>query len=490
MKKTIILSGVLFFGIIFNCAEAQTTITLQPGPDEGKDAAVSSKDPGNIPGDRESVLSATWTYFDDLMLIRNYLAFDLSSLPENAIITNARLSLFYNPTDPHESWDYHTGENDIIIQRVTSEWDEHNIVWSSQPSITTDNRVKLPPSTSPTQDYLDIDVTNLIVDMTGPTVENHGFMIRMVDELNYYKSVVFASSDHADSSLWPKLVLTYLPDTLISCITFKPNSDKGKDAALWSYDEGINHGDRESLSAYTWTHNNYLSLKRAFVEFDLSVIPENSTIINANLSLFYNPTDPHESFDFHTGENEIYIQRIISPWNEHTIVWDNQPNTTTVNYVTVPPSTSPSQNYLNINVSELVKDMIDSNSESHGFMIRMADEINYYKSVLFASSEHSDAALHPELRVCYILHNSVPEVPQNNFGFKIYPNPAGQIVTIELNRDIKLSLEIINSQGQMVRRISNIQLIETIDISSLVGGTYIVRLVNKDIVAIKKLVVK
>ena len=489
MKKIIYLSIVLFFGFILNSSKAQTTITLQPGPEEGKDAAVSSEGPGNIPGDRESVLSATWTYYVDLMLIRNYLAFDLSSLPENSIITDARLSLFYNPTDPHESWDYHTGENNLYIQRVTSEWDEHTVEWSNQPSTTIDNRVKLPPSTSPTQDYLDIDVTDLIIDMTGSTVENHGFMIRMVDELNYYKSVVFASSDHANSSLWPKLVLTYLPDSLTNCVTFKPNADEGKDASVWTFGDA-NHGDRESLTAYTWTYSGDRVNKRAFMEFDLSLIPENSTIINANLSLFYNPTDPYESFDFHIGENEIYIQRVISPWDEHTIIWDNQPNSTTVNYVTVPPSTSPSQNYLNINVSELIQDMIDSNSESHGFMIRMADEINYYKSVLFASSDHSDAALHPELRVCYILHSSVPRVPQNNFDFKIYPNPASQTVTIKLNRDIELSLEIINSHGQIVRKIASIQKIETIDISSLSGGTYIVRLFNKDIVLVKKLVIK
>lgn len=207
--------------------------------------------------------------------------------------------------------------------------------------------------------------------MTGPTAENYGFMIRMVDEENAYKSVVFASSDHADSALWPKLVLTYLPDSLTNCITLKPDSETGKDVALWSSDEGVNQGDRESLTAYTWTNNGYLTLKRAFVEFDLSVIPKYSTIISANLSLFINPTDPYESFDFHTGENKVYIQRVISPWDEHTIVWDNQPITTTVNYVTVPPSTSPSQDYLNINVKELVNDMVNSDSESYGFMIRM-----------------------------------------------------------------------------------------------------------------------
>lgn len=120
-EENVVLSIVLFFGLLFSFTKAQTTLILQPSPLDGKDAAVSSKGSGNIPGDRESILSATWTYYDDLMIIRGYLAFDLSSLSENAIITDARLSLYYNPTDPHESWDYHTGENDLYIQRVTSD---------------------------------------------------------------------------------------------------------------------------------------------------------------------------------------------------------------------------------------------------------------------------------------------------------------------------------------------------------------------------------
>ncbi len=248
--------------------------------------------------------------------------------------------------------------------------------------------------------------------------------------------------------------------------------------------------DRESLVCATWTYNGDLMHIRDYLAFDLSSIPENAIITDARLSLYYNPTDPYESWDYHTGENDLYIQRVTSEWDEHTIVWDNQPSTTTENQVELPPSIDSTQDYLDINVTEMVITMADPSAENHGFMLRMVDEINYYKGLLFASSDHADSSLHPKLVICYSLYTSEPELPEENFDFNIYPNPASQTVSIELNKDIELSLEIINSHGQSVRKISSIDRIETINISSLSGGTYIVRLVNNDIVAIKKLVVK
>jgi uncharacterized protein (TIGR03790 family) len=429
-----------------------TTIVLQPGSDDGKDASLWSNDNGINHGDRESLTSYTWTYNGDLSLKRSFLAFDFSSIPEETSILNAKLSLFYNPTDPYESFDFHTGENDIFIQRVISEWDEHTIVWNNQPATTTEKQVKLPPSTDSTQDYLNIDVTDLVIEMTDPLTDNNGFMIRMADEVNYYKSVLFASSDHADPDLHPKLEISYLPET-VHCTTIKPNADEGKDAALWSNDNGINHGDRESLTAYTWTDNGYLSLKRSFLAFDFSSIPEEASILNAKLSLFYNPTDPYESFDVHTGENDIFIQRIISEWDEHTIVWNNQPAATTEKQVKLTPSIDSTQDYIDIDVTGMVIDMMDPANENNGFMLKMVDEFNYYKSVLFASSDHSDSYLHPEITICWTMNfSSVNDKEVHEPDFDVYPNPNRGVFSIRLPEDntAEYQISIYNSTGQQI----------------------------------------
>jgi hypothetical protein len=270
-------------------------------------------------------------------------------------------------------------------------------------------------------------------------------------------------------------------------LILQPGPDEGKDAAVWTLGTE-NHGDRESLTAYTWTQGGERINKRAFLAFDYSAIPEDVTILSAKLSLFYNPTDPIESWDYHSGENDMFIQRVTSAWEEHTIVWENQPSTTAEHQVELPPSTIPTQDYPDIDVTDLVIDMTGPSAENNGFMIRMADEINYYKGVLFASSDHTNSALHPTLTIVYELGNSVQE-GEPAFIYKLFPNPATRTVTVELGADIDVSLELINAQGQLVRKIKSIHSPEIIDVSSLMAGTYIVRLLNNDFVATKKLVI-
>lgn len=400
MKKFKLISILLFFLFLTNSSYSQTTIVLQPGPSEGKDANAWRFDAGINHGDRESITAYAWTHSGDLSNKRSFLEFDLSTIPETAIIQSAHLSLFFNPTDPFESFSVHTGENDIYIQRVTAEWDEHTIVWSNQPSTTSVNQVQLPPSTNPTQNYPNIDVTELIKDMVTSPEGNNGFMIKMVDEVNYYKSVLFASSDHSNPYIRPKLEITYSEENL-DCITLHPGPAEGKDAYASSYHASSNTGNHQSLASHTWTNGGNLVKSRIFLGFDFAEIPDNAVVKSAALSLYYNPTDNNQSYDFHTGDNEYYIQRVIDSWDEGIITWNNQPNTTSTNQLRIPPSESPTQDYLDIDVTELVKDMIGSSEGNHGLMIRMVDEINYYRCVLYASSDHSNANLHPKLVVCF-----------------------------------------------------------------------------------------
>ena len=71
----------------------------------------------------------------------------------------------------------------------------------------------------------------------------------------------------------------------------------------------------------------------------------------------------------------------------------------------------------------------------------------------------------------------------------IYPNPASDIVTIQSSFKVK-EIEIHNALGQVVLRKQGSQNIETIDVSNLQSGTYIVRIKTQRGFANKKILIE
>ena len=223
----IVIPFVLLF--ISNPLLSQDTIVLQPGAIDGKDAMVRSLLPLKNWGDNESMFAAAWTYDGDFGITRPVFNFDLSLIPDSSEIMYASLSLFYDPSCGHEG---HSGPNESYLYRITNSWDENIVNWSNQPSYTTQNQVFFPASYSSTQDYIDIDVTNLVLDMINDPENSFGFILRHVNELEY-RSLIFASSDHPNENFHPKLVIVFRCITSISSnykahnISFYPNPGNG-----------------------------------------------------------------------------------------------------------------------------------------------------------------------------------------------------------------------------------------------------------------------
>lgn len=194
---------------------AQSVLTLQPDADQGKDAWIWSFENArdvnfgvrsDINGGLNNVIRAeVWEWADRADTIRALLAFNLSELPADAHIISAKLSLsfFANPQFTPQ-----TGDNRMSIRRITSGWDEALVTWNNQPSTTEEQQVILPPSSSTSQDYPDIDVTELVRMMAGEPEKNFGLMLAMENEV-VFKGLTFASSDHADATKHPKLEIRY-----------------------------------------------------------------------------------------------------------------------------------------------------------------------------------------------------------------------------------------------------------------------------------------
>jgi hypothetical protein len=203
MNKKILLSAFMLFGA--TALFAQHQLVLQPNATDGKDVKIRGRADElnlNIPDDKVIHLYA-WTNSGVPNKQRIFIQFDWSSLPQNAVIDSAVLTMYhtslYNTPD-------HSGANEFWIRRVTGHWAEDSITWNNQPGVDTTNQVYIPQSTSSTQDY-HMNVTQLVKDIFK-SGNNYGFRMSLNDE-SPQRNVSLASSDHPDSTKHPKLVIYY-----------------------------------------------------------------------------------------------------------------------------------------------------------------------------------------------------------------------------------------------------------------------------------------
>lgn len=202
---------VTFMFVFIGPVYAQTTLTLQPGS-EGKDASIhglSSQSDVNR-GTYPQFFVAAWTYGGVGYETQSLLDFDFSEIPPGAIVTSAYLTM-YPWDDPNSGLGQHSnmsGPNNVWIERIVTSWEEDQVTWNTKPTSVAENRVELDRTTSPTQVFEDINVTALVNDMLLDSINSHGFMFRLKNP-NYYRKMNFASSDHINEALHPKLVITY-----------------------------------------------------------------------------------------------------------------------------------------------------------------------------------------------------------------------------------------------------------------------------------------
>jgi hypothetical protein len=182
-------------------------------------------------------------------------------------------------------------------------------------------------------------------------------------------------------------------------LTLQPNASSGKDTDISSLATTVSFSSNPYLAPYAWTQFGTQDIRRSLVQFDLSSIPNTAVIDSAYLSLYFSQKliQDNPSFSGHFGTNILEIKRITQDWVANSTTWNNQPASTTINMITVPAASSTTQDYPNINVTNLVRDQVNNN---FGFLIKHKNETPYLITCL-TSSEETNALKRPKLVVYY-----------------------------------------------------------------------------------------
>lgn len=207
----ITLGNLQQFGLASTEFDVIGIMTLQPDSISGKDAFVHSLYPDINLGKRDMLESLAWIFTGPQIILRSYFDFETSNLPVGTKIVKATLSLyeFHTSIVPSGGHYHYKGSNASTIQRVTSPWSEDLITWNNQPTFISTNRVTLQQDTVFNQDYPIIDMTQLMQDLVNiPLNERYGFVLSLINETGY-RAMIFGSSDTADKTKRPKLVVTY-----------------------------------------------------------------------------------------------------------------------------------------------------------------------------------------------------------------------------------------------------------------------------------------
>jgi hypothetical protein len=194
----------------------------------------------------------------------------------------------------------------------------------------------------------------------------------------------------------------------VRTITLQPDAECGKDAVMGDniplgyYNQ--NFGDGPEFDAMAWTAGGGNSNLRSLLQFDLTEIPEGSSVQSAYLSLYWNPTSVNTGHSNLVGTNEAVLSKVDAPWDEHLVTWVSQPATTLVNEVALPSSTSNTQDYLNIDVTAMVQDFVNSPQTNYGMLFKEVNETPYH-SLIFCTSDHADPTKRPKLEVTFSPNN-------------------------------------------------------------------------------------
>ncbi len=478
MKKINLLI-VIFLTVVLT-SFGQTTVTFFAD----KDATLREAYSGQNYGSEEIMFVGKDIGGSPSGVARSVLHFDISSLPANAHIESAIITLYgarhYVPVGT---------TNKSFLYNMTSPWNESSVTWASHNgSYTTYNGVYIPGTAighSSTDKILNI--TNIVQGWVDNPSNNFGLLMKLIDEgPSGFRIMSFLTRENQAASL----KITYS-----QCVEISPN----KDALLYSYSANNNYGTHTDFNARSWTRGGTPENERSVLAADLTSIPTNAIVTSAELifTAYNSPSKGQHSCL--TNQNTSTLFQLASSWNETTVTWNNAPSTTGAGIAVGAECSNinfPTRTYDNNTFKSWVQNWVTNPSQNNGVLLKVDTETRY-RSLVFASSDNANTAIRPKLNICYYVPSSSiksfrkSNIVNSNTEVNINPNPTNGQATILLNGfDMEnTSVEIFNVNGQLVKSLNPTSNYFKVDLMGQSPGVYVVKIFDGKQVKVKKLLV-
>nr|MBC7244201.1 DNRLRE domain-containing protein [Chloroflexota bacterium] len=435
----------------------QTTIVLQQGQNGyagTEDTYIYLYDTGN-------------NYCMDSLLkvgqkqqLATLLRFDLSPIPANALVTEARLELYALGWSGFDM----TIEAFAVLRNVKhceATWNQaaYSNLWG-QPGCNdpgTDRR-SMPESSVLTKgvgQWYGFDVTAIVRSWLEGSLGNNGVLLRGTSAVSS-NAFYFASAQHNTLALRPKLIVTYRltgsptptprtsptptltpfvtpTSTMSGNVTTTPTATPtpspvpvGTETTI-ILQQGVNgYLGYEDTYIHIWNPDtNYCSLNTfrmgyrqqyaALLHFDLSPIPANALVTEAYLELY---AVGWSGFDMAIDAYNVlrHINACQATWNQASIgnPWGAPGcNDTVTDRSTTPEASVTTQGlykWYQFRLTTLVQDWISGRWANNGLLLRGASSSSS-NIFYFASAQYEPAALRPRLVITYRLATSPTSTP-------------------------------------------------------------------------------
>jgi hypothetical protein len=202
--KGLFLIGILLFG---SCSSllAQTSVSYTYDSTM-VDAMVANGGVENMNFGSQSEMRAFHQIGQQIpMVFRTFIAYDLSAIPEGAIITEAKLRLNAQSVNSSQN-------HPLYIERVeNTAWTESTITWNNQPAVITVDQIQIPQSQLTATGIHEFDVVHHVQHMVNNPGLNNGWRIRLQSEQSTSDyGIIYSSSEAATTANRPVLNIEYI----------------------------------------------------------------------------------------------------------------------------------------------------------------------------------------------------------------------------------------------------------------------------------------